>query len=209
MTKLLVLGAGGHGKVVAETAQIMNKWSEIAFLDDRDCINNVIGIPVIGKLNDYLTLSGEYDYAFVAFGDNKLRLNWIEKLEQAGFLVPSLIHPSSIISKTANISCGTIILAGTIINSSASIGVGCIINTAASLDHDSIIENGVHISPGVSIGGTVRIGSYTWVCIGANISNNIKIGCDSIIAAGATVIKDVPSDVMVAGVPAEIKKSLR
>lgn len=209
MAKLLILGAGGHGKVVSETAQLMNKWEEIVFLDDRDNIDNVNGIPVMGKLNDYLNLTHKYDYAFAAFGDNKLRLIWIEKLIGAGFKIPTLVHPSSVISSSASINSGTIILGGVIINSSTCIGGGCIINTAVSIDHDCIVESGVHISPGVNIGGTVRIGSYTWVCIGANIRNNIAIGCEAIIAAGATVIEDVPCCVMVAGVPAKIKKSLR
>jgi len=99
-------------------------------------------------------------------------------------------------------------MAGAVVHVNAVIGKGCIINTSSSVDHDCILEDGVHISPGAHIGGSVSIGKYTWVCIGSCIANNIKIGRNVIVAAGAAVIKDVPDNVMVAGVPAILKKKM-
>ncbi|USL43539.1 acetyltransferase [Priestia megaterium] len=206
MAKLLILGAGGHGKVVSEIAQLMKQWEEIAFLDDREDISEVLGISIAGKLADLPALRSEYEYAFVAIGSNTARLKWTEKLSHHGFKIPILIHPSSIVSAKSSIGEGTVIMAGAVINTDARIGRSCIINTASTIDHDCILHRGVHTSPGAYLGGTVKIGERTWICIGATIINNINIGCDSVIAAGAVVTKDVPSNVLVAGVPAVIKK---
>lgn len=205
MAKLLILGAGGHGKVVSEIAQLMKQWEEIAFLDDREDIPEVLGIPIVGKLADLPALRSEYEYAFVAIGSNTARLKWTEKLNQHAFKIPILIHPSSTVSGKSTIGEGTVIMAGAVINTDATIGRSCIINTASTIDHDCILQDGVHTSPGTHLGGTVKVGERTWICIGATIINNIDIGCDSVIAAGAVVTKDVPSNVLVAGVPAFIK----
>ena len=206
MAKLLILGAGGHGKVVSEIAQLMKQWEEIAFLDDREDISEVLGISIAGKLADLPALRSEYEYAFVAIGSNTARLKWIKKLSQHGFKIPILIHPSSIVSAKSSIEEGTVIMAGAVINPDTRIGRSCIINTASTIDHDCILQDGVHTSPGVHLGGTIKIGERTWICIGATIINNINIGCDSVIAAGAVVTKDVLSNVLVAGVPAVIKE---
>ena len=208
MPGLLILGAGGHGKVVAETALMEKKWGNIAFLDDNEELRDVIGIPVIGRFNDFILFKDKYKYAFVAIGNNKLRMEWIERLSKAGFTIPTIIHPFSYVSEISNIGEGTIIMAGAVVHVNAVIGKGCIINTSSSVDHDCILEDGVHISPGAHIGGSVSIGKYTWVCIGSYIANNIKIGRNVIVAAGAAVIKDVPDNVMVAGVPAILKKKM-
>jgi sugar O-acyltransferase (sialic acid O-acetyltransferase NeuD family) len=205
LAKLLILGAGGHGKVVSEIAQLMKQWEEIAFLDDREDISEVLGIPIVGKLADLPALKSEYEYAFVAIGSNTARLKWTEKLNQYAFKIPILIHPSSTVSGKSTIGEGTVIMAGAVINTDAIIGRSCIINTASTIDHDCILQDGVHTSPGTHLGGTVKIGERTWICIGATIINNINIGCDSVIAAGAVVTRDVPSNVLVAGVPAFIK----
>jgi sugar O-acyltransferase (sialic acid O-acetyltransferase NeuD family) len=205
VAKLLILGAGGHGKVVSEIAQLMKQWEEIAFLDDREDISEVLGIPIVGKLADLLALRSEYEYAFVAIGSNTARLKWTEKLSHHGFKIPILMHPSSTVSAKSFIEEGTVIMAGAVINPDTKIGRSCIINTASTIDHDCILQGGVHTSPGTHLGGTVKIGERTWICIGATIINNINIGCGSVIAAGAVVTKDVPSNVLVAGVPAVIK----
>ncbi|MEH7019915.1 acetyltransferase [Priestia megaterium] len=206
MAKLLILGAGGHGKVVSEIAQLMNQWEKISFLDDREDISEVLGIPIVGKLADLAALRSEYEYAFVAIGSNTARLQWGRKLIQQDFKIPILIHPSSTVSVKSSIEEGTVIMAGAIINPDARIGRSCIINTASTIDHDCLLQDGVHTSPGAHLGGTVKVGERTWICIGATIINNINIGCDSVIAAGAVVTKDVPSNALVAGIPAVIKE---
>lgn len=207
--KLLILGAGGHGKVVAEIALLAKKWNTICFLDDNKVGQEINGIKVIGTLDKVRELRSEFTHAFVSIGDNIKRFEWFKHLEKMNYEIPVLIHPSSIISRNVRINKGTVIMAGSIINTNTVIGKACIINTKASIDHDCQIGDGVHISPGVTIGGSVKIGDNTWVCIGATIINNINIGKNCIIAAGATIIRDVPDNVMVAGVPGEIKKFIK
>ena len=206
MSKLLILGAGGHGKVVAEIASLMKQWDEIAFLDDSKELKQVNGYKVIDSLRNYHLYKQKYDNIFVAIGNNKFRIDLINNLLLEGFNVPILVHPSAVISKNVKIDKGTVIMAGAVINTNSVIGKGCIINTSSSIDHDCILKDGVHISPGVHEGGTVNIGKCSWVCIGSSIVNNTTIGNNVIIAAGAAVIKDVPDNVMVAGVPAIFKK---
>jgi len=205
--KLLILGAGGHGKVVAEIASLMKQWDEIAFLDDNKELKEVNGYKVIDGLRNYKLYKEEYENVFVAIGNNKFRIDLIENLLEEGFKIPVLIHPFTAISSNVQINKGTVVMSGAVINTNTVIGKGCIINTSSSIDHDCTLEDGVHISPGVHIGGTVNIGKCTWVCIGTSIANNITIGKNVIIAAGAAVVQNVPDNVMIAGVPAIFKKS--
>lgn len=208
MNKLLILGAGGHGKVVAEAALLSDKWSQIAFLDDNCKSNKIIGIPVIGSFADYKRLVTDYNEAFVAIGNNNFRLKWIKRLKSAGFNIPTIIHPKSVVSDYSKIGEGTVVMAEAVVNPCSKIGRGCIINTSCSIDHDCMLEDGVHISPGAHIAGMVEIAKSTWIGIGASIGNNIKIGTNVIVAAGATVVKNIKDNVMVAGTPAIIKKDL-
>lgn len=208
MSGLLILGAGGHGKVVADTALLMNIWDNIAFLDDNPDLREVMGIAILGKLEDANLFKHKFGYAFVAIGNNTVRLEWLNRLLMAMFDIPAVIHPNSIISRFSTIGAGSVVMAGVVVNANTSIGRGCILNTGCSIDHDCVLDDGVHISPGAHTGGTVKIGRCTWVCIGSSISNNISIGRNAVIASGASVITNVADNVMVAGIPAMVKKSL-
>ncbi|QVK20628.1 acetyltransferase [Mycoplasmatota bacterium] len=208
MAKLLILGAGGHGKVVAEVACLSKEWDEISFLDNDESKSRLDWYPVVGKLDEFVTLRDKYDYAFVAIGDNLLRMRYIKLLMECGYKLPTLIHPTAVVSENTKIGEGTMICVNSVINTGTVIGQGCIINTSSSIDHCCKIGDGVHISPGVNIGGTVTIDNYSWICIGSNVSNDIKIGNHSIISAGAVVLDDVESDVLVGGIPAEFIKHL-
>lgn len=208
MSDLLILGAGGHGKVVADVAMQMGKWKSVAFLDDRQGLKSVTGYPVIGNLNDFALVQENFQYAFVGIGNGELRLEWLRTLLDVGFEVPTLIHPFTAISKHSFIGIGTVVMAGVVINASTKIGEGCILNTSSTVDHDCVLGDGVHLSPGVHLSGTVHIGRSSWLCTGSNVSNNLNIGKNVVVAAGATVIDSIPDNVMVAGVPAKIKKYL-
>lgn len=116
MKKLLILGAGSHGKVIAETAIAMNQWSEIHFLDNREDLFEVLRIKIIGKITDLKKFKETHHYGFVALGNNKLRLELIEELENLGFKVPNIIYPRAFMSQYANLSNGIAILPRTIIN---------------------------------------------------------------------------------------------
>lgn len=207
MNSLLILGAGGHGKVIADTASLMDLWDDIAFLDDRIDLKSVLSFPVIGRFTDANQLKGKFKYAFAAIGNNTARLELLNSLLGAGFELPVIIHPKSTVSRFSRIGAGSVVMAGAVINANTFIGKGCILNTCCSIDHDCVLEDGVHISPDAHTGGTVKIGRCSWVCIGSSIINNINIGRNSVIAAGAAVLSNVPDNVMVAGVPAIIKKA--
>lgn len=206
MSGLLILGAGGHGKVVCEIAKLMCCWDEIAFLDDNCKLKEVNGVPVVGRFEDAIHLKDRYQSAFVAIGDNFTRMRLIDLFLANGFDVPVLIHPNSCISKACNIDKGSVVMAGAVINPGTVIGRGCIVNTSSSIDHDCIIEDGTHISPGAHIAGTVTIGRNCWICIGASIANNIVIKSGSIVAAGAAAVKSVDKNILVGGVPARFIK---
>jgi sugar O-acyltransferase (sialic acid O-acetyltransferase NeuD family) len=198
--KLIIIGASGHGKVVADIAIKMNKWQSIAFLDDDQAIKASMGLEVIGKTADAFTYKDEADF-FVAIGSNATREKIQEKLIEEGLNVVSLIHPSAVIGTDVEISMGTAVMAGVVINSSSRIGKGCIINTSASLDHDNAIEDYVHISPGVRTAGSVRISKGTWVGIGSVVSNNVNICSGCKVGAGAVVVKDITDPGTYVGVP--------
>ena len=204
MGNLLILGAGGHGKVVAEIAVLMNKWSEISFLDDNDKLREVNGHKVIGRIKDYKRYKKEYDEMFVAVGDNKIRLNLIEELIKKGFKIPSLIHPFTGVSSRVEIDKGSVIVAGSVVNTNTTIGKGCIINTGSTVGHDCVVDDGVHISPGVNIGGTTYIGKQSWICIGSSVINNINIGQEVVVASGSSVTRDIIDNSFVAGTPAKV-----
>ena len=198
--KLIIIGASGHGKVVADIAIKMNKWQSIVFLDDDQAIKISIGLEVIGKTADAFTYKDEADF-FVAIGNNAVREKVQEKLIEDGLNVVSLIHPSAVIGTDVEIGIGSVVMAGVVVNSSTRIGKGCIINTSSSLDHDNVIEDYVHISPGVRTAGSVEIGKRTWVGIGSVISNNVNICSGCKVGAGAVVVKDITEPGTYVGVP--------
>lgn len=198
--KLIIIGASGHGKVVADIAIKMNKWQSIAFLDDDESIKVSMGLEVIGKTADAFTYKDEADF-FVAIGNNATREKIQEKFIYEGVSVVKLIHPKSVIGIDVEIEIGTAVMSGVVINSSSRIGKGCIINTSSSLDHDNVIENYVHISPGVRTAGSVIIGKGTWLGIGSVVSNNVNICSDCKVGAGAVVIKDITEPGTYVGVP--------
>lgn len=202
--KLIIIGASGHGKVVADIAIKMGIWKEIYFLDDNESIKNVMGIPVLGKCDDAEKYVETY-CLFVAIGNNVTRERLQTRIESFGAEIPVLVHPSAVIGSNVCIGAGTAIMAGVIINSCTNIGHGCIINTSATLDHDNIIHDYVHISPGAHLAGNVHVGKRTWLGIGSIVSNNINICEDCIIGAGAVVVNDITQGGVYIGVPARRK----
>jgi sugar O-acyltransferase (sialic acid O-acetyltransferase NeuD family) len=198
--KLLIIGASGHGRVVADIAMKMNRWQEIAFLDDDENIQSPMLIEIIGKSNDAFSYINDYDI-FVAIGNNQTRKKIQTQLEMAGANISTLIHPSAIFGEKVEVGVGTVVMAGVVINCCSSIGEGCIVNTGAVIDHDNVIEDYVHISPGVHLAGTVKVGKETWLGIGSVVSNNINICNGCIIGAGAVVVRDITVPGTYVGVP--------
>lgn len=141
---LLILGAGGHGRVVKETAEAMIAFDKIEFLDDNSEM-------AIGKLNDISELSKEYRYAFVAIGNNELRMEWIKRTEDLGYILPVIIHPKAIVSPSASIYPGTIVTMGALVQTNVVIEKGCIVGAGSIIDHDSFIGYGTHVDCGAIV----------------------------------------------------------
>ena len=200
--RLLILGAGGHGMVVADIARSMG-YEQICFLDDRwPGLSHVLKWPVVGKFKDLSGLLQSSDQVFAAVGDNTARLALHRSLATQGLNIPVLKHPSSVVSEEAQIGPGSVAMALVAVNASAVVGEAVILNTGCSVDHDNFIEDGVHISPGVHLAGGVSVGSCSWVGIGSSIREGITIGQDCMIGAGSVVVRDVPAASRIAGNPA-------
>lgn len=187
MGDLLIIGAGGHGGVVAETAEIMGLWENIVFLDDRVDVNMVLGHRIVGKLNDYERFTNKCRDAIVCIGDNEKRLALIEELLKLGYKVPVIIHPKASVSKYSTIQEGSVILAGAVINTGSSIGRGCIININSTIDHDSTLENGVHIVSGAIVRSMAKIGRLSTIRAGACVKAGTVLGDKTVIAQGVVV----------------------
>jgi sugar O-acyltransferase (sialic acid O-acetyltransferase NeuD family) len=206
--KLLVAGAGGHGRVVADAAAAAGPWTEIAFLDDRHPqFAQASGWSIVGRLADLERLAPAHGAFVAAFGDARLRLETLERARRAHASLPVVVHPRACISSRAHVGAGSVVIAGAVINVDAVLGTGCIVNTGATIDHDCKLGDGVHICPGVHLAGNVTVGERTWVGIGAVIRQGIRIGRDVTIGAGSVCVADVRDGVTVLGVPAkEVKK---
>lgn len=199
MNKLIIIGASGHGKVIADIAAQCG-YTDIGFLDDNPDVQECLGYPVIGKTENANKFS---DAEFiVAIGNPQIRQKVQEQLSNKKFHIVSLVHPKAIVADYVEIGEGTVIMAGAIINPACKIGKGCIVNTGASVDHDSVIDDYAHISVGSHLAGSVQIGERTWIGAGAVVSNNIRICEDCMIGAGAVVIKDIKKSGTYVGVPA-------
>ena len=198
--KLMIIGASGHGKVVADIAKQCG-YTKISFLDDNQNLKECLEYPVVGTTSCY-NIYTDNDF-FVAIGNGKIRERVYNELLNNKLRVVTLIHPNATIASHVSIGIGTGVMAGTIINPSCEIGVGCIVNTGSTIDHDNKIGNFSHISIGSHLAGNVTIGKQTWVCAGAVIKNNISVCENCIIGAGAVVVKDIEKSGTFIGVPAK------
>jgi len=198
MKQVVIIGASGHGKVVAD---IVEKSGNIVrgFLDDNGT-GYIFGYNILGQVCDYNKYASECEFV-IAIGNNSIRENIANKLNQVKLF--TAIHPTACMAKDIMIGQGTVIMANAVINSSAKIGCNCIINTGTIVEHDNFIGDYVHLSPKVALGGTVNIGKSTHIGIGATVRNNITIGDNCIVGAGAVVVNDILYSGTYIGVPAK------
>lgn len=190
MKKLTIIGASGHGKVVADIAKL-NGYDCITFLDDDPLCKDCSGYPVVGHTN--MSVDGD---VFVAIGSANIR-----KHLSIGKRLVTLIHPSAVVADDVVIDDGSVVMAGVVINPGTRIGKGCIINTSSSIDHDCVVGNYCHVSVGSHLSGTVVVGEESWIGAGSTISNNVNICSNVTIGAGAVVIHDIEEEGTYVGVP--------
>lgn len=212
--EVVLLGAGGHAKVIIDILLKCNKYKIAGILgkDSSHSDKSLLDIPVLGSdiLLEELYQKGIRN-VIVAVGSvkgSKLRQELFKKARDSGMSLINAIHPTAVIGWGVEIGEGTAIMASVVINPCALIGNNCILNTACILEHDVIIGNHVHIAPGARVAGGVKIGDGSHIGIGAIILQNIKIGSNAIIGAGAVVINDVAENTTVVGIPAKIIRTL-
>ncbi|MEB3234417.1 MAG: NeuD/PglB/VioB family sugar acetyltransferase [Cyanobacteriota bacterium] len=197
---LLILGGGGHGRVVAEMAADLG-ISDLAWLDDNPAAADVLG-PLARCAEP--ELRHRYGQALVAIGRAPLRLQWLAQLQQLGFACPVLVHPTAWVSPSAQLEAGTVVMPQAVVMAGARLGQGCIVNTSASVDHDCDLADGVHVCPGAHLAGGVSVGRGSWIGIGASVIQGRRIGSAVTVGAGAAVVHDLADGVTAAGVPARV-----
>lgn len=195
--KIAIYGKSGHGKVIADIARAQG-YKEILWIDDD-------------PKKEALRFLDFYEFyhkvpVLLGIGDNHIRQKLFHSLKSKGFSLPSLAHPSAIISKSAKIAEGCVIMPNAVINADVFIAEGVIVNTAAVIEHDCVIESFVHVSPKAALAGGVRVSKFSHIGIGANIIQGKHIGENCIVGAGACVIEDLPSRVTAVGIPAKVIK---
>ena len=204
MNRLAILGASGHGKVVADSAECAG-WKDIVFYDDAwpKCETNGVW-QVIGDTKELLNNLSNYDGIVIAIGQNFTRIKKQNELIAHGANLVNIIHPSAQISQYADLGLGTVVMAGAVINVDSKLGAGCIVNTGAIIEHDCILGDGVHISPGAHLAGGVSVGERSWIGLGANIRQLVNVGEAVVVGVGAVVVNDIIDQCTVAGVPAKL-----
>lgn len=200
--KVVIIGASGHGKVIADIILKSGDFA-IGFLDDNPNLSNeFIGFPILGKVLDAINYT-EYKFV-IAIGNADIRERIVQELDVQWY---TAIHPTAVISNIeVQIGEGTVVMANSVINSNAKIGKHCIINTAAIVEHDNIIHDFAHISVGAKLAGNVIIGRKTWIGIGSEVIQGKTIGDNTMVGAGAVVINDILDECTVVGCPAKIIK---
>ncbi len=208
---ILVWGASGHAKVVADILKKMG-IAIYGFIDEinrerhgKTFCNSVI---VGGAEQKEVAWKNGIRKAIVAFGNNSRRSEVGRLLESRGYELIAAIHPTSVIGEDVTIGTGTVVAAGVVINSGCRIGKNAIINTHASVDHDCHIADSAHIGPGANLAGNVTVGEEAWCGIGCTIIEKTRIGASSIVGAGAVVIHDVSERSIVVGVPARTLRQI-
>lgn len=201
MNRLIIIGASGHGKVVADIAKLSG-YTDIAFLDDAPGLKVVSGYPVLGAVSTFSAFS--QDDFFVAIGNSDIRRRIQDEISSSGARLVTLIHPSAVVAQDVVIGEGTAVMAGAVINPSVRIGRGCIVNTSASVDHDCVIGDFSHISVGAHLAGSVAVDKRTWIGIGAVVNNNLSICSDVVIGAGAVVVRSIGVSGTYVGIPAKL-----
>lgn len=186
--RLLVLGAGGHGKAVAEAALLSGQWASVAFVDDCWPLKTEsAGIPIIANMTELSAVSGSAAGAIAAVGNSALREKWHQAIRDADLPLVTVIHPSAVVSPRAMVGAGCAIMALAMVGVDASVGEGVIINANATVDHDAEAGDFAHLGVGVQLAGGVRVGARSWLQAGCSAGYNVVVPDGSVIGPGTAL----------------------
>ena len=209
---VVVIGAGGHGRVVLDILNKLPLYRVVGFIGSNTDLagRRVDGQPVLGTMADLLRLQAELRItgAIVAIGGNGVRRAFAEEVEQMGLRLINAIHPSANVAASVTLGRNIVIAAGVLVCAHCQIGDSAILNTGCIVDHESMIGTAAHVCPGARLAGRVAVQAGAFVGIGATIIQSVRIGHEAVIGAGAVVIQDVPPLATVVGVPARTIKDL-
>lgn len=201
---VVIIGAGGHGKVVLDILLAEGHYTPVGFLD-AEARGELRGLPIFGPPDWNTLLSVQrkgINSAVVAIGSNKTRMAFLMTVEQAGMARVNAVHPTAFVSPSAMLGSGVVIAPKSSVVTEARIGDGAIINTGAVVDHECVVGEGSHVAPGAVLAGRVKLGRGVFVGINAGIRQCLTVGEFATVGAGAVVVRDVPPGVTVVGVPA-------
>jgi UDP-perosamine 4-acetyltransferase len=206
VARLVIVGAGGHAKVVIELFRAARPELAIVGLTDADPTRReVLGVPVIGDDGVLARLRAEgVTHAFVALGDNRARDAASRRLDMIGFDIARVVSPAATVSPSVNLGRGVAVMAGAVINAEAHVSAFAIVNTGARIDHDCRIGRAAHIGPGAALCGSVTVGERTLLGVGASALPGVHIGDDVVVGGGACVTGDLADGVTAVGVPARV-----
>ena len=201
--KVVVVGAGGHAKVVLEVLRAAGGFEVAGLVDPNPAQAEVLGVRVLGG-DDILPglRSRGVAAAVVALGSNRARERVGDGLRAMGFALPAAVHPSALVSPSARIGDGAVVMARAVLGTLAAVGEFAIINTGAVVEHDNRIGRAAHVAPGVALAGSVTVGDRALVGVGSAVRPGIRIGADAVVGAGSAVVADVADGMSVGGVPA-------
>ena len=204
--RVLILGAGGHGRVVLDILKQAVHDEVVGFLDNNADIHGrrVDGVPVLGAIAGLAAVAEQAgcEGVVIAIGDNGVRRGLAQQVDEAGLDLVDAIHPSAALARNVTVGKNVVIAAGVVVCAHCQIGNSVILNTGCIVDYQTMIGEGSHICPGVRIAGRVKVEPGAFIGIGATIIPKVTVGCESIVGAGAVVIEDVPALATVVGVPA-------
>jgi UDP-perosamine 4-acetyltransferase len=203
--RIVLLGAGGHGKAVLDLLRTVgpDRFAVVGLVDAAPRVARVLGVPVLGDESALPRLRAEgITHAVPAIGDNAARAAAAGRLRALGFGLPALVHPSAILGAGVVHGDGVVVMARAVIGPEARIGDLALINTGAIVEHDCVVGEAAHVAPGAILAGAVWVGAHALVGAGASVRPSLRIGEDAVVGAGAAVAADVPAGARVAGVPA-------
>lgn len=212
MRSLILYGAGGHARVVADLFARLDDYSLVGIVDDDVTkLGRRVGTAeVLGGSGLLASLRAQgVDAAHAALGRNQERRSKGQQLRQLGFELVSAVHPSATLGLDVVVGAGSAIFAGAVVNTGSRIGESVVVNTGATVDHDCLLADGCHLSPGAHLAGNVYVGEEAHVGIGSSVIQNIRIGARSIVGAGAVVIRDIPTGETWVGNPARLLRTER